>query len=146
MVTTPVLLLLLFDVLLFLAAAFYFDRSEQKWENLLLSALFLCSGMPALIYQIVWQRALFAIYGVNAESVAVVVSAFMLGLGLGSIAGGRLSARFPRYAIVIFGVAELGVAVFGLVSLRLFHWAAALTAGANLSSVIVLSLLLLLVP
>jgi hypothetical protein len=45
--------------------------------------LFLCSGRPALIYQVVWQRALFSIYGVNAESVAVVVSAFMLGLGLG---------------------------------------------------------------
>ena len=35
MVTGPVLLLLFFDLLLFLAAAFYFDRSAQKWENLL---------------------------------------------------------------------------------------------------------------
>src|SRR5580693_10096639 len=100
MVTTPVLLLLLFDVLLFLAAGFYFDRSKQKWENLLLSALFLCSGMPALIYQVVWQRVLFSIYGVNAESVAVVVSAFMLGLGLGSLLGGWASVRFPERVIV----------------------------------------------
>ena len=96
MATGPVLLLLVFDLLLFLAAALYFDSSEQKWENLLLSTLFLFSGMPALIYQVVWQRALFSIYGVNAESVAIVVSAFMLGLGLGSLAGGRLSARFPQ--------------------------------------------------
>ena len=146
MVTTPVLLLLLFDLLLFLAAAFYFDRSEQKWENLLLSALFLCSGMPALIYQVVWQRALFSIYGVNAESVAVVVSAFMLGLGLGSLAGGWLSARFPRHSILIFGLAELGIAAFGLASLRIFGWAAAYTAGGNLLSVIVFSLALLLIP
>jgi len=93
MATGPVLLLLVFDLLLFLGAAFYFDRSEQKWENLLLSTLFLFSGMPALIYQVVWQRALFSIYGVNAESVAIVVSAFMLGLG--SLAGEWLSARFP---------------------------------------------------
>jgi predicted MFS family arabinose efflux permease len=119
MVTSPVLLLLLFDVLLFVVSAFYFDRSEQKWENLLLSALFLFSGMPALIYQVVWQRVLFSIYGVNAESVAVVVSAFMLGLGLGSIAGGRLSSRFPRQGILIFGFAELGIAIFGLSSLRI---------------------------
>ena len=146
MVTTPVLLLLLFDLLLFLTAAFYFDRSEQKWENLLLSALFLCSGMPALIYQIVWQRALFAIYGVNAESVAVVVSAFMLGLGLGSLAGGWLSARFPRHGILIFGLAELGIAAFGLASLHIFGWAAAYTAGGNLFSVIVFSFALLLIP
>ena len=31
--------------------------------------LFFCSGFPALIYQIVWQRALFAICGLNIESV-----------------------------------------------------------------------------
>lgn len=146
MVTGPVVLLLVFDLILFVAAAFYFDRSEQKWENLLLSALFLFSGMPALIYQVVWQRTLFAIYGVNAESVAVVVSAFMLGLGLGSLAGGWLSARFPRHGILIFGLAELGIAVFGLSSLHIFQWVAAFTAGANLLSVIIFSFALLLIP
>src|SRR5882762_8410981 len=146
MATGPVLLLLVFDLLLFLAAAFYFDRSEQKWENLLLSGLFLFSGMPALIYQVVWQRALFSIYGVNAESVAIVVSAFMLGLGLGSLAGGWLSARFPRQGILIFGLAELGIALFGLASLHIFRWAAAYTAGAKLPSVVVFSLALILIP
>jgi predicted membrane-bound spermidine synthase len=102
--------------------------------------------MPALIYQIVWQRVLFSIYGVNSQSVAVVVTAFMLGLGIGSLAGGRLSARFPRRAILIFGIAELCVAAFGLFSLRIFEWAAVHTAGANLPSVIFFSLLLLLIP
>jgi spermidine synthase len=146
MFTTPVLLLLLFDLLLFFAAAFYFDRSAQKWENFLLSALFLFSGMPALIYQVVWQRALFSIYGVNAESVAIVVSAFMLGLGVGSLAGGWISARLPRSGILIFGLAELGIALFGLFSLRIFGWAAAYTAGANLPAVVVFSFALLLIP
>ena len=47
------------------------------------------SGFPALLYQIVWQRALFTIYGVNIQSVTVIVTVFMLGLGLGSLAGGR---------------------------------------------------------
>jgi spermidine synthase len=146
MSTAPVLFLLIFDLLLFFAAAFYFDRSPQKWENLLLSALFLFSGMPALIYQVVWQRALFSIYGVNAESVAIVVSAFMLGLGLGSLAGGRLSARFPHQGILIFGLAELGIALFGLFSLHIFRWAAVYTSGANLPSVVIFSFALLLIP
>jgi len=70
----------------------------------------------------------------------------MLGLGIGSLAGGRLSARFPRRAILIFGIAELCVAAFGLFSLRIFEWAAVHTAGANLPSVIFFSLLLLLIP
>ena len=89
---------------------------------------------------------MFVIYGVNVQSVAVVVSAFMLGLGLGSLAGGRLSATFPRHGIVIFGVCELGVAIFGLGSLRIFHWAAEYTAGSSLGWTILFSFLLLIVP
>lgn len=146
MITDPVLAMLLFDFLLFLASAFLFDKSPQRWESLLVSALFFCSGMPALIYQVVWQRVLFLIYGVNAESVAVVVSAFMLGLGLGSLAGGWLSSRYSRRGIFFFGLAELGIAGFGLCSIHIFHWAAAYTAGANLFSVVIFSLLLLLIP
>jgi len=141
----PVLVLLLVNAVLLVAA--HLPSTEKKPGGaLFLSVLFFCSGMPALIYQIVWQRALFAIYGVNAQSVAVVVTAFMLGLGLGSLLGGRLSARFPRHGILIFGLAEVSVGAFGLVSLRIFHWVAGYTAGAGLPSVVVFSLLLLLVP
>jgi spermidine synthase len=146
MTSSVVLGLLAVDLILFLAAIFYFDRSPERRDTVVLSALFFCSGMPALIYQVVWQRALFAIYGVNAESVAVVVSAFMLGLGLGSLVGGWLSSRFPRRAIAMFGAAELAVALFGLGSLKLFHWAAEHTAGAGLGATIVFSLLLLILP
>jgi spermidine synthase len=134
--TAPVIALLLFNAILLLGATFVSDRAHRQKDAVFLSLLFFCSGMPALIYQIVWQRALFAMYGVNAQSVAVVVTAFMLGLGLGSLVGGRLSARFPRHGILIFGLAELGVAVFGLCSLSIFHWMAARTAGADLPSVI----------
>jgi len=48
----------------------------------LLCVLFFFSGFPALIYQLTWQRSLFRIFGVNTESVTIVVTAFMLGLGL----------------------------------------------------------------
>ena len=52
---------------------------------------FFVSGFPALLYQIVWERALFTLYGVNIESVTMVVTAFMVGLGLGSLLGGMVS-------------------------------------------------------
>ncbi len=146
MSAAPVAVLLLFNGLLLIGAHFLFDKAHRHRDSVLFSLLFLCSGMPALIYQIVWQRVLFSIYGVNSQSVVVVVTAFMIGLGIGSLVGGRLSARFPRRAVLIFGIAELGVAVFGLSSLRIFQWSAAHTAGANLPSVIVFSLLLLLFP
>src|SRR5438309_3981145 len=108
-------------------------------------ALFFLSGFPALIYQIVWQRALFTIYGVNIESVTMVVTGFMLGLGLGSLLGGELSKR-DLPLVALFGVAELAISAIGLVSLRLFHWAALYTAGASQLQTGLISLLLVLFP
>src|SRR5277367_2233391 len=131
MVALPILLVLLVDLVIFLSDLLRFGKSPGRRDRVFLSILFFCSGMPALIYQIVWQRALFSIYGVNAESVAVIVSAFMLGLGLGSLLGGWASSRFPAHAVALFGASELGVAIFGLASLRIFHWAASVTAGAS---------------
>src|SRR5438477_3808846 len=108
--------------------------------------LFFISGFPALLYQIVWQRALFAIYGVNIESVTIVVTAFMLGLGLGSLAGGALSQRQAFPVLPAFGFAELGIALFGVASLKVFHWAALFSAGAPPLETGVMVLMLVLVP
>src|SRR3984893_11286151 len=71
--------------------------------------LFFISGFPALIYQIVWQRSLFAIYGVNIESVTMIVTVFMLGLGLGSLAGGRLSSLPRIRPLAAFGTIEISI-------------------------------------
>jgi predicted membrane-bound spermidine synthase len=141
-----VIALLSFDAALLLGGSFFFDKPHRQKDSVFLALLFFCSGMPALVYQIVWQRALFAIYGVNAQSVAVVVTAFMVGLGIGSLVGGSLATRLPKHGILIFGLAELGVAVFGLTSLRVFHWAAAYTAGTNLVFTMIFTLLLLFIP
>src|SRR5215469_10594597 len=144
MSTLPVAFLLVYDLLILLST--FRSKRRRNVTLIALILLFFCSGMPALVYQIVWQRALFAIYGVNSESVTVVVSAFMIGLGLGSLLGGWLSAKFPARGIFLFAAAELGTAAFGIVSLRIFHWAAMHTAGAPLLYVVALSLALLLIP
>jgi hypothetical protein len=39
-------------------------------------AIFFASGFAALIYQIIWQRALFTTFGINVEAVTVVVTGF----------------------------------------------------------------------
>src|SRR5665213_224680 len=53
------------------------QRDELLASNGWLAFLFLISGFAALIYQIVWQRALFAAFGVNIESITIIVSLFM---------------------------------------------------------------------
>ncbi len=114
-------------------------------QQRLIFLLFFLSGIPALIYQIVWQRALFTIYGVNVESVTVVVSAFMFGLGLGSLAGGYVSkSRVPLLAA--FGVVEICTGVYGIASLPLFHKVAAFTAGASTLQTGCLAFLLVVLP
>src|SRR3977135_1632715 len=87
----------------------------------MLCVLFFFSGFPALIYQLTWQRSLFRIFGVNTESVTIVVTAFMLGLGLGSLAGGWISQQRTVKALLLLGLIELLTAAFGLVSLAIFE-------------------------
>jgi predicted membrane-bound spermidine synthase len=108
--------------------------------------LFFLSGFPALLYQIVWQRALFTLYGVNIESVTMIVTVFMLGLGLGSMAGGWLSSRKGVRLLLAFGVIELSVGAFGAVSLGIFHGVGDLTAGASTFATGCIAFALLLVP
>src|SRR5580658_3313828 len=115
----------------------------DAWTRVL-CVLFFFSGFPALIYQLTWQRALFRIFGVNIESVTIVVAAFMLGLGLGSLAGGWLSKRRGISLLPLIAAIELMTGAFGLVSLKIFDRVGQLivglplmvTAGVSLSLVI----------
>jgi predicted membrane-bound spermidine synthase len=99
---------------------------------LIAGLLFFLSGAAALVYQVVWQRVLALQSGVGIYSIAVIVAAFMVGLGLGSHAGGVLcERRSPRRALVTFALIEIGIAAWGalsgpllydLLSLRLSSW------------------------
>jgi spermidine synthase len=109
-------------------------------------AVFLLSGFAALLYQIVWQRALYAIYGINIESVTMVVTAFMLGLGLGSIAGGIVSKDKKRPVLLMFALVELGIGLFGAVSLAIFHAVGEATLGMSTFGTFVVTFLLVLIP
>jgi spermidine synthase len=108
--------------------------------------IFVLSGFSALLYQVVWQRSLFAIYGINVESVTVIVTAFMLGLGVGSLVGGEISKVASRPALLLFALVELGIGGFGLVSLPLFHWVGSLTLGTPALATFAITFLLVLFP
>jgi spermidine synthase len=107
---------------------------------------FFVSGFPALLYQIVWQRSLFTLYGVNIESVTMVVTAFMLGLGLGSVLGGVISRRQEWPLLAIFGAIEFLIGIYGSLSLSVFHWAANFTAGSPPFQTGLVAFLLVAVP
>src|SRR5262245_20598871 len=84
--------------------------------------VFFTSGCAALLYQVIWQRMLSIFSGADVYSATIVVSAFMAGLGIGSLVGGHVSDRVSeRTSLVLFGIAELAVAAFGILSTRLYY-------------------------
>lgn len=111
-----------------------------------LAALFFVSGIAALVYQVCWQRLLFESFGVDIESVTIIVSTFMLGLGLGALLGGQLSDRWPNRALQLFALTELAIAVFGVLSPWLIRAVAAATVTSAHGTVAAVNFLLLLFP
>ena len=100
----------------------------------------------ASLYQIVWQRTLFSIYGINVEAVTMVVTVFMLGLGLGSLAGGAISKNPKRPAVLYFALAECSIGVFGIFSLKIFHRVGTLTLELPPLQIALVTFGLLLLP
>ena len=83
---------------------------------------FFVSGASALVYQVAWQRILALHSGVGIYSIAMIVAAFMAGLGVGSRWGGVWSTRLaPRAAMRRFAWLELGIAVFGAASVPVYY-------------------------
>jgi predicted membrane-bound spermidine synthase len=112
----------------------------------ILYLLFFLSGFAALLDQVVWQRTLFAIYGINIESVTMVVTAFMLGLGLGSLAGGEISKDPRRPTVLLFAIVELLIGLFGASSLTLFRGIGSLTLLMSPLAIGVVTFFLVLLP
>lgn len=111
-----------------------------------LGALFFISGFASLIYQVAWQRVLFAAFGSDLESVTIVVSAFMLGLGLGALFGGRLADLFPQKTLLLFCGFEIGIGLYGLTSFHLMNITGDLFVSAGLLVVATINFLLVLFP
>ena len=112
----------------------------------LVGSLFFLSGFAALLYQIAWQRELFGWYGVDLDSVSAIVSVFMLGLGVGAMAGGWLADRFAQRRILIFSLIELTMGVFGFFSLDIVDGVGALLGADSLPRLVVLTFLVFVLP
>ncbi len=56
-------------------------------------AFFFVSGASGLLYQVVWTRKLVLLFGTTSFAVSTVLSIFFIGLGAGSLLGGRCRER-----------------------------------------------------
>lgn len=85
----------------------------HRRDFILLSSLFLISGISGLVYQVVWVRNLSLVIGHTTFAVSLVVSAFLTGLVLGSLIFGRLADRV-RNPLRLYALLEVGAGVLGL--------------------------------
>lgn len=86
---------------------------------------FFLSGATALIYEIVWVRLLTLTFGNTVFAVGAVLTAFMGGLSLGSYLFGKWSDRGVNL-LKGYGVLEIGIAFFALLSAELLQAVTAL--------------------
>jgi predicted membrane-bound spermidine synthase len=97
-------------------------RSGARTALAVAVAAFFLSGAAGLVYQVAWQRILALTSGVGIYSIAMIVAAFMAGLGVGSHLGGSLSLRMaPQRALATFAAVELAIGAFGAASCGLYY-------------------------
>jgi spermidine synthase len=90
--------------------------ATRSFLDVALLAAFALSGAAAMVYENAWTRALTLVIGMSTYSFTVMLTTFLVGLGVGSL----LYARW-------WGTREVGVAGFGLLQLFI-----ALTALATI--------------
>jgi predicted membrane-bound spermidine synthase len=81
-------------------------------ESVRLPLAFFASGAAALLFEVLWFRALGRVIGNTVWAGALVLTAFMLGMALGGMLAARWAARI-RHPARAFAVAEATVAVAG---------------------------------
>jgi spermidine synthase len=83
---------------------------------------FFATGVAALLYQVIWQRMLVLYTGSDVQSAALVTSAYLTGLGIGSWVSMRLADRLSaRRALQLFGIANCLIGLFAIISPWLLH-------------------------
>ena len=82
--------------------------------------LFAASGFFSLALQVIWQRQLCIITGGTMYSIAGIISVWMIGLAIGSFAGGKI-ARDDKKAGALFCLTQMMAGAYALASPALFY-------------------------
>jgi len=81
---------------------------------LLVLSFFFISGACGLVYQVVWTRKLVLLFGTTAFAISTVLSVFFLGLGIGSLWGGRLADRLKQ-PLLAYAILEIAIGIWAAI-------------------------------
>lgn len=93
----------------------------MKPLNIVLLFLYFLSGFTALSYEVLWARQLGLVFGASNFGIVITVSAFLAGLGFGSLISSFFAFRFSK-PLLIFAFLEalVGFYAFNMPSLLSF--------------------------
>lgn len=92
----------------------------HRWLLFALAVFFFCSGLSALVYQVLWLRMLGWVFGVTIYAASAVWATFMAGLAIGSYVAGKAGDRV-RNPLRAFGATEILIGVTALGTPRLLE-------------------------
>ena len=103
------------------------NNAQQKnppalpnWLVQLTLLVFCASGFTALGYEVLWTRVLTMILGLStAQSLSIILIAFLFGLALGGAIASRFVGRWPDL-LIAFGAIEILLGLFGHISIGAF--------------------------
>jgi len=91
------------------------DAAHRAFAKLLaILAFFFVSGASGLLYQVVWTRKLVLLFGTTSFAVSTVLSIFFIGLGAGSLIGGRLADKSRARPLFLYGLFEVLIGAWAL--------------------------------
>jgi spermidine synthase len=107
-------------------------RTRSGTFDAVVPLLFMASGAAGLIYQVVWTRELVLVFGNTTQAIVTTVTAFLAGLGIGSLLGAAIGPRLRR-PLVVYGSLEVAVGCLALLMPLAFDVIATVFRNAYLS-------------
>lgn len=112
-------------------------QTNQRWLHFNLAFLFFLSGFASLSYQVVWQRVLTQSIGSDALSAGIVVTSFMIFLGIGAELARQLLTRARESTALLYAAIEIAVGICGVFSIQALRVANQLSAEAKIDSLLI---------
>lgn len=104
--------------------------------------LFFFSGAAGLVYEIVWGRLLVLIFGSTTNSIVAVISAFLGGLAIGSLAFGKIADKLSAQKLIkTYSFLEIGIGLSAASTLILLETVKSIYANFSDGSQVTLGLL-----
>ncbi len=85
----------------------------------LLFMFFFASGFASLVFEIIWERWLVAVFGSTSHALGTLLTAFMFGLALGAWLGSKVVKKYEN-TFFLYGVIELCIGIFALIAPSIF--------------------------